>query len=120
MALSNRERHHGTYEVTCSRCGAETISAGRNDTPLCLICRAVILALNFQAAETNRLTRNVASAPGDSREILLQDDLSEGAGHRERTIMKRAGEKGKVGYIILWFLGVPISVLLLIALLRAC
>jgi hypothetical protein len=34
--------------------------------------------------------------------------------------MKSNGEQGKIGYIILWFLGVPISVLLLIALLRAC
>jgi hypothetical protein len=34
--------------------------------------------------------------------------------------MKTDNEKGKVGYIILWLLGVPISVLLLIALLRAC
>jgi hypothetical protein len=35
-------------------------------------------------------------------------------------IMKVQGQKGKVGYIILWLLGVPISVLLLIALLRSC
>lgn len=34
--------------------------------------------------------------------------------------MKRNGESGKIGYIILWFLGVPASVLILIALLRAC
>ena len=121
MALINRERHPGTYEVTCSRCGAETISTGSNDTPLCLICRAVILALNFQAAETNRLKRSISITPGEnSQEIILQGDLSEGADHREGAIMKREGEKGKVGYIILWFLGVPISVLLLIALLRAC
>jgi len=29
-------------------------------------------------------------------------------------------EKGKIGYIILWLMGVPISVLLLIFLLRGC
>ena len=29
-------------------------------------------------------------------------------------------EAGKVGYIILWLLGVPVSVLLLIFLLRGC
>jgi hypothetical protein len=34
--------------------------------------------------------------------------------------MKREGESGKIGYLILWFLGVPASVLLIIALLRAC
>ena len=33
---------------------------------------------------------------------------------------KRNGEAGKVGYIILWLLGVPFSVLLLIFLLRSC
>ena len=34
--------------------------------------------------------------------------------------MKSNGQQGKIGYIILWLLGVPASVLLLIALLRAC
>jgi hypothetical protein len=34
--------------------------------------------------------------------------------------MKSTGQQGKIGYIILWLLGVPVSVLLLIALLRAC
>ena len=29
-------------------------------------------------------------------------------------------EKGKIGYIILWFLGVPASILILIFLLRGC
>jgi len=29
-------------------------------------------------------------------------------------------QKGKVGYIILWFLGVPASILILIFLLRGC
>ena len=29
-------------------------------------------------------------------------------------------QKGKIGYIILWLMGVPISVLLLIFLLRGC
>src|SRR6267142_1844053 len=121
MALRNRERHPGTYEVTCSRCGAETTSTGRADTPLCSICRAVILALDFQAAKTNRHRASGASAASDnSSEVILKGDLSEGADHRVKTITKREGEKGKVGYVILWLLGVPISVLLLIALVRAC
>jgi hypothetical protein len=34
--------------------------------------------------------------------------------------MKSNGQQGKIGYIILWLLGVPVSILLLIALLRAC
>jgi len=29
-------------------------------------------------------------------------------------------QKGKIGYIILWFLGVPASLLILIFLLRGC
>ena len=33
---------------------------------------------------------------------------------------KYKDESGKIGYIILWFLGVPVSVLLLIFLLRGC
>jgi len=35
-------------------------------------------------------------------------------------IMKESNQSGKIGYIILWFLGVPASVLILIALLRSC
>jgi hypothetical protein len=34
--------------------------------------------------------------------------------------MKHEGQSGKIGYLLLWLLGVPISVLVLIALLRAC
>ncbi len=34
--------------------------------------------------------------------------------------MKSNREQGKIGYIILWLLGVPASILILIALLRAC
>lgn len=33
---------------------------------------------------------------------------------------KFQSEKGKIGYIILWLMGVPFSVLLLIFLLRGC
>ncbi len=32
----------------------------------------------------------------------------------------RNGEKGAIGYILLWLLGVPIPVLLVIFLLRGC
>jgi hypothetical protein len=34
--------------------------------------------------------------------------------------MKGNREAGKIGYVILWFLGVPASVLLIIALIRSC
>ena len=119
MALRNKEQQPGTDEVACSRCGATTVSTHRRDTPLCLICRAVILALNFQAAEREATSPSGIEA-NRFGENILSGDLSEGPDHRERRIMKRDGEKGKVGYIILWFLGVPFSVLLLIALLRSC
>jgi len=33
--------------------------------------------------------------------------------------MKGNREAGKIGYVTLWFLGVPVSVLLLIALIRS-
>jgi hypothetical protein len=35
-------------------------------------------------------------------------------------LSNRNNESGKVGYIILWLLGVPFSILLLIFLLRSC
>jgi hypothetical protein len=35
-------------------------------------------------------------------------------------LRNRRDESGKIGYIILWLLGVPFSVLLLIFLLRSC
>ena len=33
---------------------------------------------------------------------------------------KFQNEKGKIGYIILWLMGVPVSILILIFLLRGC
>jgi hypothetical protein len=35
-------------------------------------------------------------------------------------VLRNQQEKGAVGYIILWALGVPVSVLLVIFLLRGC
>lgn len=39
-----------------------------------------------------------------------------------RTLLQqyRRGEKGAIGYVLLWLLGVPIPVLLIIFLLRGC
>ncbi len=45
------------YAVACSRCGAETISTDIQETALCLICRAAMLALNFQARRTHSLPK---------------------------------------------------------------
>jgi hypothetical protein len=39
---------------------------------------------------------------------------------RERMILMRKTEKGKVGWILLWLLGIPIPILLLLFLLRGC
>jgi hypothetical protein len=37
-------------EVACAGCGAEVVLSGRHDgSPLCLLCRAIILARSFQA-----------------------------------------------------------------------
>jgi hypothetical protein len=54
MVLSNKERQPGKYVIACARCGADTISTGRKNTlPLCLICRAFILALTLQERRPN-------------------------------------------------------------------
>jgi hypothetical protein len=34
--------------------------------------------------------------------------------------LQRAAQAGKIGYILLWLLGVPIPILLIIFLLRGC
>ena len=39
---------------------------------------------------------------------------------KERLQRVRDGEEGAMGYIILWFLGVPASVLFVIFLMRGC
>jgi len=41
-------------------------------------------------------------------------------GIADMKLRNRKDEAGKVGYIILWLLGVPFSVLVLIFLLRSC
>jgi hypothetical protein len=42
-------------------------------------------------------------------------------GTNDREIGSHAGrQKGGIGYVLLWLLGVPIPVLILIALLRGC
>jgi len=38
----------------------------------------------------------------------------------EDSMPKFADQKGKIGYIILWLMGVPASILILIFLLRGC
>ncbi|MDX6306507.1 MAG: hypothetical protein QOI77_3476 [Blastocatellia bacterium] len=52
MSLKTKEEHPPAYLVACSRCGAEINSSDTEETPLCLICRAAVLAVNFQARRT--------------------------------------------------------------------
>jgi hypothetical protein len=59
MSLSSREGRSLAY--CCSRCGADAIATDRDDARLCLICRAAILALDFQ-------TRSVQSLPKKRRQ----------------------------------------------------
>jgi len=39
---------------------------------------------------------------------------------REETVRDFKDERGKIGYIILWLMDVPVSILILIFLLRGC
>jgi len=39
---------------------------------------------------------------------------------REEIVRNFKDERGKIGYIILWLMGVPASILILIFLLRGC
>jgi len=52
MSLGTKERHPRADPIACSRCGAEIHSIEREETPLCLICRAAMLAANFQGRRT--------------------------------------------------------------------
>jgi hypothetical protein len=52
MSLGTKEGHPRADPIACSRCGAEINSIEREETPLCLICRAAMLAVNFQARRT--------------------------------------------------------------------
>jgi len=52
MSLETKEGHPRADPIACSRCGAEINSIEREQTPLCLICRAAMLAVNFQAQRT--------------------------------------------------------------------
>ena len=59
-----KKEQTGIYAVACSRCGAETTSTDRKETPLCLICRAAMLAVNFQARRTRSPPKNIVTADG--------------------------------------------------------
>jgi hypothetical protein len=55
---------------------------------------------------------------------LIVTDVKRGAKHNNNMFMKiRTNEKqeaGKVGWLVLWLLGIPIPILLILFLLRGC
>jgi hypothetical protein len=57
MSRRNKEGRPLAYRGACSRCGADAIYTDKSDTLLCLICRAALLALNFQARGTYSLPK---------------------------------------------------------------
>ncbi|MEO6798623.1 MAG: hypothetical protein ABI178_01600 [Rhodanobacter sp.] len=40
--------------------------------------------------------------------------------HDRKTGSDAGNQKGGIGYVLMWFLGVPIPILIIIALLRGC
>jgi endogenous inhibitor of DNA gyrase (YacG/DUF329 family) len=55
-----------TYAVSCSRCGAETMSTDETAAwPLCLICQKLALALGRPAAEIEEWTSGSGVIDGD-------------------------------------------------------
>ncbi len=41
-------------------------------------------------------------------------DVAGCAAHERRTVAQRLGESGKIGYAILWLLGVPLPLLIIV------
>jgi hypothetical protein len=50
----------------------------------------------------------------------LSNDNGKGTEGRDMKVNEKQNQKGATGYILLWLLGIPIPVLLLIFLLRGC
>jgi hypothetical protein len=50
----------------------------------------------------------------------LSNDNGKGTEGRDMKVNEKRNQKGATGYILLWLLGIPIPVLLLIFLLRGC
>jgi hypothetical protein len=57
--------------------------------------------------------RNYRSNDLGEEDVPMNDKPGQGAGSSKH-------QKGGIGYVLLWLLGVPIPVLILIALLRGC
>jgi hypothetical protein len=71
-----------------------------------------------------RLWRRASTSQGRAARLLLvklQEDVMRHVADRFKHVKEQLGnEQGAMGYILLWAMGVPASVLFLIFLLRGC
>jgi hypothetical protein len=58
--------------------------------------------------------------PGTFADTASSKSCTHGSGEQEEPIGQTKSEEGKLGWILLWALGVPIPVLLVLFLLRGC
>ena len=54
------------------------------------------------------------------RLLRRKNDYSNCSNERESIMPNLHDQRGKIGYIILWLLGVPMSILILVFLVRGC
>lgn len=57
---------------------------------------------------------------GDHTETIMTTDTSWRSRRQHLARPPRATQEGKIGYILLWLLGIPIPILVVIFLLRGC
>src|SRR5262245_14833824 len=108
----------------CSIIRAVKISKTHNSS----ISPATALTLLF--SKRRDAFRKTLAVPAVARSVNQQSVLPNwygrshrraAGGTRTQAIMRNVkNQKGKIGYIILWLMGVPFSVLLMIFLLRGC
>lgn len=90
------------------------ISGGLLHGVICLDHRSI-------TASPQRMPQSYASAPGQKRCLAGQLHEEKIMSINDRPTGSEAGkQKGGIGYVLLWFLGVPIPLLILFALLRGC
>jgi len=57
---------------------------------------------------------------GELRQMASGKSYGHGPGEQEETKGRSKTEEGKVGWILLWALGIPIPILLILFVLRGC
>jgi hypothetical protein len=57
---------------------------------------------------------------GELRQMASGKSFGHGPGEQEETNGRSKTEEGKVGWILLWALGIPIPILLILFVLRGC